>query len=53
MKVGLTFACMNMKKLAIMLQKTGRLLGKTKTFFDILINLFKKSPKKNAIRAFS
>jgi len=53
MKVGLTFACMNMKKLAMMLQKTGKLLGKTKTFFDILINLFKKSPKKNAIGAFA
>jgi hypothetical protein len=36
MKVGLTFACMNLKKLAMMLQKSGRKGCLISTFFIIL-----------------
>ncbi len=41
MKVGLTFACMNMKKLAMMLQRTGQLDTIAKTIFKYLLKIWK------------
>ena len=38
MKVGLTFACMNLKKLAMMLQKSGRKGCLISTFLSFLAN---------------
>lgn len=51
MKVGLTFACMNMKKLAMMLERTGRLKGISLTFFAEIMKFYPKYAIKRAISA--
>lgn len=53
MKVGLTFACMNIKKLAMMLQKTGKLNSIPSSLLQNLQVFLKYRQKKRVIHAFA
>ncbi|MDA3845152.1 MAG: hypothetical protein PF505_01245 [Vallitaleaceae bacterium] len=53
MKIGLTLACMNMKKLAMMLQKTGKLDGIPSNLLCYIQVFLDFEQKKRAISAFA
>ncbi len=52
MKVGLTFACMNMKKLAMMLDRKGLLGPNSPNIHHELIRKINEFMKKTGLRAY-